>query len=180
MDREPGRPHEGVDELQEEPGQCPERDRSSGELEGKALSLGEASERDAAAARSRRGRRRLSGRGPAPPAAPHTRRSDAQTSCLFPFQIRSPPRSRALQQVPPSRRSRDQNLSRERRQRKQQQENRTRLGRELPTPWSTRSRRAAAAKRRSFHRSRCWRTRRIRSPRTGSQASTAARSAGCN
>ena len=59
MDREPGRPHEdsgylnlGVDELQEEPGQCPERDRSSGELEGKALSLGEASERDAAAARS--------------------------------------------------------------------------------------------------------------------------------
>lgn len=59
MDREPRSHHEdsgylslGVDELQEEPGQCPERDRCSGELEGKALSLGEASGRDAAAARS--------------------------------------------------------------------------------------------------------------------------------
>lgn len=59
MDREPGRQHEdsgylslGVDELQEDPGQCPERDRYTGELEGKALSLGEASGRDAAVVRS--------------------------------------------------------------------------------------------------------------------------------
>ena len=59
MDREPGRQHEdsgylslGVDEPQEEPGQCLERDRYSGELEGKALSLGEASGRDATVVRS--------------------------------------------------------------------------------------------------------------------------------
>lgn len=59
MDREPGRQHEdsgylslGVDEPQEEPGQCLERDRYSGELEGKALSLGEASGWDAAVVRS--------------------------------------------------------------------------------------------------------------------------------
>lgn len=73
MDRAPGDNHEdsgylglGVDEPQEEPGQCPERDRCPGELEGKALSLGVASGRDAAAARAPsplRSRARASRRG---------------------------------------------------------------------------------------------------------------------